>query len=372
MHYLKLIQTLVFCVLFFVAGSVNAASTVISEGFATITSSVNSKEYRKRAIENALQNIALEREQALTSFTIIENGQMLLDQVRSTSKTGVVSYKILQEAKRNTTYYVKIEAVVRDADQYRDSRDNAVICRKTNLPAIDLDLALRIDRQQFPPWMDLNIAWLKDKITKAGLDPKLSFIVKNQKSRKSSDLYTLFDKNNTDVRNQNLYQLKLKLNFSAARNESFFIKNNILNLALTSKVFRDGTSVQEDSENFEFTISKKFGTGIPIQNNKKIWQSERDKIALMIIDSIQQRIDQLRCISTRATLKKKNKKYFIEHGIIEGIKSTDIFILETAETQKFYFKVIDLTEQETYLELISEVGNINFKDSHTVRIVEGL
>ena len=96
MHYLKLIQTLVFCVLFFVAGSVNAASTVISEGFATITSSINSKEYRKRAIENALQNIALEREQALTSFTIIENGQMLLDQVRSTSKTGVVSYKILQ------------------------------------------------------------------------------------------------------------------------------------------------------------------------------------------------------------------------------------------------------------------------------------
>ena len=91
---MKLIKTLIFCALFIATGSVNAASTVISEGFATITSSINSKEYRKRAIENALQNIALEREQALTSFTIIENGQMLLDQVRSTSKTGIVSYKI--------------------------------------------------------------------------------------------------------------------------------------------------------------------------------------------------------------------------------------------------------------------------------------
>jgi hypothetical protein len=146
----------------------------------------------------------------------------------------------------------------------------------------------------------------------------------------------------------------------------------MLNLALTSKVFRDGISVQEGSENFEFTIAKKFGTGIPIQSNKKIWQGERDKIALTIIDTIQRRIDQLRCISTRATLKQKNKKYFIEYGILEGIKSTDIFILETAETQKFYFKVIDLSDQETYLELISEVGNINFKDNHTVRIVEGL
>jgi hypothetical protein len=369
---MKPIQTLVFCALFIVAGSVNAASTVISEGFATITSSINSKEYRKRAIENALQNIALEREQALTSFTIIENGQMLIDQVRSTSKTGIVSYKILKEAKRNKTYYVKIEAVVQDADQYGESQDNAVLCRKTNLPAIDLDLDLSIDPQQFPPWMDLNIAWIKGQIIKAGLNPKPLFVLKNQKNTKSSDLYTLFKKDNTNVSSQNLYRIILRLNFSAARNESFFIKNKILNLALTSKVFRNGTSIKESSENFEFTISKKFGTGIPIQNNKKIWESERVKISLTVIDAIQQRIDQLRCISTRATLKKKNKKYFIEHGIIEGIKSTDIFILETAETQKFYFKVLDLREQETYLELISEVGNINFKENHTVRIVEGL
>ena len=69
-------------------------------------------------------------------------------------------------------------------------------------------------------------------------------------------------------------------------------------------------------------------------------------------------------------LKIDEKSILIIRGC--GIKSTDIFILETAETQKFYFKVIDLTEQETYLELISEVENINFKDSHTVRNVEGL
>jgi hypothetical protein len=369
---MKSIQKIVFFALFIATGSVNAASTVISEGFATVTSSINSKEYRKRAIENALQNIALEREQALTSFTIIENGQMLLDQVRSTSKTGIVSYKILNEAKRDKTYYVKIEAIVQDADQYGQNQDNADLCRKTNLPAIDLDLDLSIDPQQFPPWMDLNISWLKEQITKAGLNPKLSLVIKNQKSTKSSDLYTLFEKDSTNVSSQNLYQIILKLNFSAARNESFFIKNNILNLALTSKVFRNGTSIQDSNENFDFIISKKFGTGIPIQNNKKIWRSERDKISATIIDAIQQRINQLKCISTRATLNKKNNKYFIEHGIIEGIKSTDIFILETAETQKFYFKVMDLREQETYLELISEVGNINLKDSHTVRIVEGL
>ena len=90
MKYIKLISV-VFIILQVAAGSVHAAATVISEGFAAITSDIHVKEFRKRAIENALQNIAFEREQALTSFTIIENGQMLLDQVRSTSKAGILS-----------------------------------------------------------------------------------------------------------------------------------------------------------------------------------------------------------------------------------------------------------------------------------------
>ena len=130
------------------AGNVHGASRIISEGFAAITSDISLMEYRKRAIENALQNIAFEREQALTSFTIIENGQMLLDQVRSTSKAGILSYKILNEGKKNNTYYVKIEAVVRDVNNEREGHIISDICRKTNIPAVDLYLAFYHDPQQ--------------------------------------------------------------------------------------------------------------------------------------------------------------------------------------------------------------------------------
>ena len=108
MRSLKLIFAVIITSLIVCTSSLNAASTVVSEGVATITSKINLAEYKKRAIENALQNIALEREQALTSFTIIENGQMLLDQVRSTSQLGILSYKILKESKKDNKYYVKI------------------------------------------------------------------------------------------------------------------------------------------------------------------------------------------------------------------------------------------------------------------------
>ena len=123
MKFIKFISVVVI-ILQFAVGSVQAASTVISEGFAAITSDIHLKEYRKRAIENALQNIAFDREQALTSFTIIENGQMLLDQVRSTSKAGILSYKILKEEKKNKSYYVKIEAVLQDVNNDGETKLN--------------------------------------------------------------------------------------------------------------------------------------------------------------------------------------------------------------------------------------------------------
>ena len=118
MKHIKFIS-FVITIFLLASGSVHAASTVVSEGVAAITSNIHVKEYRKRAIENALQNIAFEREQALTSFTIIENGQLLLDQVRSTSRAGILSYKVLREERKNKNYYVKILSLIHISEPTR-------------------------------------------------------------------------------------------------------------------------------------------------------------------------------------------------------------------------------------------------------------
>ena len=215
------------------SGSVYGASTVVSEGVAAITSNIHVKEYRKRAIENALQNIAFEREQALTSFTIIENGQLLLDQVRSTSRAGILSYKVLREERKNKTYYVKIEAVVRDAKDGSNDQIQSDFCRKTNISVVDLDVALYLDPQQYPHWMNLDIAWLKSEIRKASLKPRVSLVFDRKPTTGQTDLYTLFDGNETNIRTQNLYQIDLKLDFTKSQNETFFIQNKKLSLMLT-------------------------------------------------------------------------------------------------------------------------------------------
>ena len=62
-----------------------AAETITSSGYAYITSSVNKEVFRTRAIENALQKIVLESGQDLNSFSIVENGKVLLDQIQTRS-----------------------------------------------------------------------------------------------------------------------------------------------------------------------------------------------------------------------------------------------------------------------------------------------
>ena len=252
MKYIKFISAVLTTLLLF-TGSVSAASTVVSEGVAAITSNIHVKEYRKRAIENALQNIAFEREHALTSFTIIENGQLLLDQVRSTSRAGILSYKVLNEERKNKTYYVKIEAVVRDSNDGINNQIQTDFCRKTNISKVDLDIALYLDPQQFPHWMNLDIAWLKSEIKKASLKPSIIFVSERKATTTGeTNLYTLFDGNETNINNQNLVnigtaggmtRLSTGYTFLNIQEQSKYLANNIEKFR-SNKAFKIGTKYE--------------------------------------------------------------------------------------------------------------------------------
>ena len=262
--------------------------------------------------------------------------------------------------------------MVRDTKEGRNDQIQSDFCRKTNISMVDLDVALYLDPQQFPHWMNLDTAWLKSEVTKASLTPTIMFVSERKTTTGETGLYTQFEGDGTNVNTENLYQIILRLAFSNSQNEIFFIQNKNLSLTLTSEVLRNGQSIANSSKDLDFIVAKKFGTGIPIQNNKKIWRSQKKQIASAVISELQQRLEQLKCIPIKAKLEKNKAKYYIQYGIVDGINEKDIFILETPETQKFYFKVTDLHPTHTHLELISEAGNIALKDGHTVRIVEGL
>ena len=81
-----------------------AAETTTSKGYAFITSSVDKNIFRARAIENALQKIVLEADQNLTSFSIVENGQVILDQIQTNSAVKVLQYEVINGSIKNKKY----------------------------------------------------------------------------------------------------------------------------------------------------------------------------------------------------------------------------------------------------------------------------
>ena len=153
----KNIKFLIF-VLFAVlsAPSLRANNVIVSEGSSIITAGLKTEVYRQRAIEDALQKITQNREQQLTSFTIVENGQMLLDQIQSVSKSGVLGYKVLSEYQKNKVYTVKIEAVIKERQSSGKNKTEYQSCRKTKIPSIDFKLRVKINPQHFPAGMLVN------------------------------------------------------------------------------------------------------------------------------------------------------------------------------------------------------------------------
>ena len=72
-----------------------AAETVIATGQAFITSTVGSDLFRTRAIENALKQVVLGSDQSLNSFSVVENGKVMLDQIQTSSNIKIVQYDVI-------------------------------------------------------------------------------------------------------------------------------------------------------------------------------------------------------------------------------------------------------------------------------------
>ena len=89
--------------------------------------------FRDRAIENALQKVLSEGNQNLNSFSLVENGKMLLDQIQSSSQVKILQYDVIQEKVKNNRYHVTLKATV------DDKKDNATLnyCKKAKTENLD-------------------------------------------------------------------------------------------------------------------------------------------------------------------------------------------------------------------------------------------
>ena len=325
----------------------SAATTVVVSGNAFITSNVSKDIFRTRAIENALQKIVLEADQDLSSFSIVENGKVLLDQIQSNSEIQILQYEIIEENIKNKKYQVTVKALINN-DKSANSANQ--ICKKVKAETIDFSLNMIANSIQFPAWANISPDWLLDELQDYSFNPKFVYSKTSQVDKKQSELYNLFDQSKLPEKSKNIYHLNTKVIFERENKNNLIEKNLVLLAKMKISLFRDNQVISE----------------LEFQQPYIIHQ-----FASLLKTKLTSQLAQLNCLKITPRLFAKSGTPFIDHGRLDGIEKTDMFVVKSNNTQKTYLKIIEIKDQETELEIISEKQNIESISGKFVELVTG-
>ena len=263
------------CLLNFVLLSLDArsASLIRSDGTAVITSQIDVSEYRKRAIEDALQNISLQTGIELNSFSLIENGKILMDQVQSVSTSNILEYKILSEKVEANNFHVTLEALIQDNKRHDDSVSKN--CRKTRFQQVDLLVNVKLDTQDFPAWVNLDKNWITKQILENNFVPNLSIYKGLNEVSESQKLYSLFDQGTEKKQKNNLYLIETELSFAKEIERTLVSKSTDLVMYIKTITSRDNVILETDISDFSFNLSSNGLRLNPFSSNKKAGPLEK-------------------------------------------------------------------------------------------------
>lgn len=347
---------------------ISSAGAITATGQSYVTSSINAEEYRQRAIENALRNVINDKSLHLNSFSIVENGQVLLDQIQSSSKASILSYEVINEYIKDNIYYVNIEAIL-DDDTTSIEKE---VCRNSQVSEVDFNIDISVNLVKFPAWFLLNNYLIENEIKKQHFSHQLNFIQEKIFSDNSKNGYTLFDPEEKTGSENNPYELGIETTFNFLKQNHILIKNEDLEVQTKSTIFRFGKPVSSKTEKKKFRVGQKFGVNFALNSSKEIWTKSKKDLLEALHKTVQSRLDELKCIVIEPELKAQGSTNFISFGAKDGIRSDDIFVVVNNNPQKIYFKVVRVSDYRTELALISKSQKSMNLIGQTLKLIEGL
>ena len=344
------------------------AGLVSTSGQSLITSSSNVEEYRQRAIENALQNIINNKQLYLNSFSVVENGQVLFDQIQSSSKAGILSYEVVNEYIKDNIYNVELEAIVNEGVETTQEER----CRNTKISQVDFNISLSGNTLKLPAWFSLSNEWLEKEIKKQKFSYSLNFVTKQNAKKSSADPYRLFEPENNVAYDQNPYELNIIASYNLLKKDYILLKNEFLELSTQATIFRFGKPILIQKDKKQFRMGQIFGVNLPVTASRNLWDQSKKDLLVALYEDVQSFLDELNCVNIEPKLKVEGSSNYISFGEKDGIKSDDIFVVASNDPKKLYFKVTRISDHRTELELISKSQKVKDLMGQRLELVEGL
>ena len=344
-----------------------ASETITSTGYALITSSINKDIFRTRAIENALQKIVLESGQDLNSFSLVENGKVLLDQIQTRSAIKVLQYDIIKETIKNRKYHVTVQALLGQDESIAANNT----CKKSSVSHVDFSLKMTNNFYEFPAWASVSKKWVLNELTSRSFDPELKILLNPNSKKSGSASYTLFDQNKLPIGTDNIYKINTNIIFERENKNNLIEKNIVLISKIKTTLMRKDKIFSELEFKQSYVIHQKFLNNSFLGTTRGDWGKIKNHFSKLLKDRINKQISALDCVNIPPRVFSKAGLPFIDFGRLDGIRKSDMFVIKSNSAKRTYLKIVEIKNHETQVEIVSQQENISNINGKIVELVVG-
>ncbi|MDA9214348.1 hypothetical protein N9O86_00045 [Planktomarina temperata] len=359
---------ILFCfVLMALSTSLQAERFVVeSEGTALKTAELPYSVYEARAISNALQLVLQTGAQSLDSFSLVENGKVLFDQISAQSNVQIAGYRVLSTKDHGDKVSARLEILLLPENQ----NETQISCRQPN----NLDLAFKWQglsiKKSLPFWVQFDELSLTQTIeAMMAANPKFNFQENNSGRSSTSSSYSLYESGNTPKRSIPNYLLTLSLDLDA-KTTHVIQRKKVLVVKAKSELFRKSKALNGTETKTEMEIEKS-GMFVGGSNSRRRdLESIQEAVFELAVGSITQTLHHLECMNFSGKIKLKNENLEIDYGLQDGLSPDDIFSSIQSGTQQYYFTVKQMNNTSTTLHALTQGKTGKYFDGLSIKLLE--
>ena len=339
---------------------------VESEGTALKTAELPYSVYEARAISNALQLVLQTGAQSLDSFSLVENGKVLFDQISAQSNVQIAGYRVLSTKDHGDKVSARLEILLLPENQ----NETQISCRQPN----NLDLAFKWQglsiKKSLPFWVQFDELSLTQTIeAMMAANPKFNFQENNSDRSSTSSSYSLYESGNTPKRSIPNYLLTLSLDLDA-KTTHVIQRKKVLVVKAKSELFRKSKALNGTETKTEMEIEKSGMFVAGSNSRRQDLESIQEAVFELAVGSITQTLHHLECMNFSGKIKLKNENLEIDYGLQDGLSPDDIFSSIQSGTQQYYFTVKQMNNTSTTLHALTQGKTGKYFDGLSIKLLE--
>lgn len=339
---------------------------VESEGTALKTAELPYSVYEARAISNALQLVLQTGAQSLDSFSLVENGKVLFDQISAQSNVQIAGYRVLSTKDHGDKVSARLEILLLPENQ----NETQMSCRQPN----NLDLTFKWQglsiKKSLPFWVQFDELSLTQTIeAMMAANPKFNFQENNSDRSSTSSSYSLYESGNTPKRSIPNYLLTLSLDLDV-KTTHVIQRKKVLVVKAKSELFRKSKALNGTETKTEIEIEKS-GMFVGGSNSRRRdLEGIQEAVFELAVGSITQTLHHLECMNFSGKIKLKNENLEIDYGLQDGLSPDDIFSSIQSGTQQYYFTVKQMNNTSTTLHALTQGKTGKYFDGLSIKLLE--